>query len=1444
MMIVHRLLFGAFFILGFFIPASSARDYVWTGSAGSSWNAGANWSPAAVPGASSSYEDRMLSNGTLSNPVGNLNGSAGISGLGEARYLKGIRISGVKTAQPGLIYILNSQKELYVHDEGISVSAPEDGGAPADFGLAWLVVAADQSWTVEAGRTLYLGADSAPARGAFHLEAADAQARSVTLRGGGTVRLGRSLPAENIDPGISFVLDNGLGVPALNMEGKALENAVSIPSGGILEKAGGYLGTLETGENASVEWRDSEVLPSSRWNLGSGTSFKLTDSILDQSGDAPFSGEVALSGNARVRGGGGRLLQDIEDQAVVTYEDRTVSKGEIRSLGSGATIILENAALDMGDSFPEVNLVIRGNCTVKGEGTFTGKVTCETGSRLTVDGPLELPDTNTEIVLAAVNIGLVDGIRQNGSVPPVQPGANMKKCVVKFSDGVERYVRGWEGKHEFTVELGEGVETVEVPELPACFTSYSYDAGTHALTFAGNVAVRPPMKEGVAGSRPNIIFILVDDMGWGEVNAFWKQPELNGRTVTRPHSFDTPTLDSMAAEGVQLRRHYTGAPVCAPARASLMLGVHMGHSRVLRNKCFDDPIENSHTLATVLKGAGYDTAAIGKWGIGGSGESSYRRTASPEQRGFDYFYGILDHLSGHCHYLGETMNSGKDPLFGHLYEYDKRDANPAWTNVKSRITASTYDTDLFTARAKQWIKEHQTQSAGNPFFLYLAFPAPHAASAIPPCAYPPGYGLHGGLQWVEKDGMATCNTGSMELAREAGVDMSANGYKKDSYFHPDNSVERIGNSAIERRHATMIRRVDDAVADLIQLLKDMGIDDNTMIVFTSDNGPHHESGADPNRSLGAKNPAYFRAYAMMDGIKKDTWEGGMRVPALVRWPAHISRGQISMQPSQFHDWMATFAEAAGVPVPARCDGVSLLPTLAGVPERQKESRIYVEYFGDLVTSGFGDFLAAHRNAAQDTDMQQVVYVDGFKGVRREGGGTNTNRKLDPEKDFMIFETGTDPQEANNLASSRPDLQEKMKTRALAMRRSSAIQPVGKLDAAYVSPVSLQPEGLRQGLRWRVWKRAFGWVPDFSYLEGPDATGRTAGTNVQVLPSLGAKGVELTGYLDIPADGEYTFYLKTDKGEGSRAFVHLHEMQLIDADFNYTPGEEADSRAVEGVAEDVLAKAGTAGLAAQTVKLKAGLHPIRIGYVGQSADSGLSLQWEGPGLAKQEIPAGAFSYEYVNPVNISKTEETVGSGATTTTLTVQTQLPWTAACDQDWVKISRASGTETAELDIAVEASDQPREREAVVTIRCDGEERTFKLIQTAAPEAEGYEKWKKNNFADGTPEAQMSPDACPAGDGISNLMKYATGLPAMKPCGSVTKLSIREEEGQKHLVLEWPVNREATDVVFSVESSLDLKEWTDEGEVITDGARGEYRDAAAVEESGPARRFLRLKVTR
>ncbi len=689
-----------------------------------------------------------------------------------------------------------------------------------------------------------------------------------------------------------------------------------------------------------------------------------------------------------------------------------------------------------------------------------------------------------------------------------------------------------------------------------------------------------PAASAVKNAKPNVIFILVDDMGWGDLDANWSQQKLNGRTVDRKNEFKTPALSAMAREGIQLRRHYSAAPVCAPARASLLLGVHQGHSRVVRNNRFDYPIEDSHTLGTVMRDAGYDTAAIGKWGVGGGGESHGPVTGGPHQRGFNYFYGILDHLAGHFHYPSESRN---------IFEYNGYAPNPEWKNIKDQVPQTAYSTDLFAARAKQWIVDQRksARKTGKPFFLYLAFPAPHGNLVVPGTPYPAGGGLKGGLQWVKKNGTESVNTAFDAKAEK----------DKDTYIHPDNA--RFPND-VAKRHSTMIRRVDDAVADLIHLLKDLKIDNDTMIVFTSDNGPHNEGGADPKHRHGAQNPQFFKSYGMMDGIKRDCWEGGMRVPTLVRWPARIPKGQISLHPGQFHDWLATLADAAGVPVPARSDGVSLLPTLTGHADQQKPGVIYSEYNVAGKTPGYKDFLGEHKGA--ERGQQQIVFVDGLKGLRM---GVK-----DADKDFMIFDTLNDPQESKDLASSKPELQARMKAAALSNRR--AFLPAKTVFDTELVPAVEVTGAASPGLKWSVYEGEFPWVPDFRQLKKqPAAHGVVPSPSVK-MNGPRKRGVELAGYVKIPADGEYTFYLSTDANKGSKAFVRLHGMELIDAEKTYEPGTEISS---------------DLGDRKNPVYLKAGLHPIRISYVGNAGPaSRLVLKWEGPGLPKQEIPASAFSHD--------------------------------------------------------------------------------------------------------------------------------------------------------------------------------------------------------------------------
>jgi uncharacterized sulfatase len=692
-----------------------------------------------------------------------------------------------------------------------------------------------------------------------------------------------------------------------------------------------------------------------------------------------------------------------------------------------------------------------------------------------------------------------------------------------------------------------------------------------------------------AADKPNIIFILVDDLGWGDLGCFYQ----NQRKTDNLPAISTPNIDSMAEGGVRLMRHYSGAPVCAPSRASLFSGVHQGNARVVRDNTFDMPLENSHTLATMLKQAGYNTALIGKWGIGGGRESAggpEESSAYPTKRGFDYFFGYLDHIAGHRHYPKEDPAHGPRNLTA-IWDQDK---------IITDQCDKTYSTDLLTARAKQWIVDTHKSQPNQPFFLALTLIAPHSALKVPTSPYPEGKGLKGGLQWLGKPG---------ELINTAHGQI-------DNYIQPEYQKHSDWPESA-KRHATMVSRIDDAVGDILQLLKDLNIDKNTFVVFTSDNGPHNEG----SFYRFVQDPQFFRSYGPFDGIKRDSWEGGLRVPAIVSWPSQATQHQSLLQPSQFQDWMATFADLAQIPVPARCDGVSLLPSLTGHPERQEDGVVYFEYNFDGKTPDYKDFAEGHRNAQRG--QMQVIYVDGYKGIR-----TDIKNHNDP---FQIFDTATDNQEKNDLANSLPNadlIQQKMKDKSLQIRRVYDYYNTVRGNRAqrpYDNELvpSVQVDNTQQGLVFSLDStKAQPWVTRTQ----PNAKKIT--TNGLVLPkqlrqkTSGFTGT-WTGWINIPKDGDYTFYVTTDSNRGSKALIRLHGtsgLVLVDADFDYTPGTTVNSSSAIGTSECVPEQTGKT-----PIHLQAGLHPITIGYVhgdGSHAPS-LKFEWEGPGIQRQTVPTAQF-----------------------------------------------------------------------------------------------------------------------------------------------------------------------------------------------------------------------------
>jgi arylsulfatase A-like enzyme len=666
-----------------------------------------------------------------------------------------------------------------------------------------------------------------------------------------------------------------------------------------------------------------------------------------------------------------------------------------------------------------------------------------------------------------------------------------------------------------------------------------------------------------AQQKPNIIFILTDDLGYGDLGVFFqKQKELAGK---RSEPFQvTPQLDQLAEGGATLTQHYCAAPVCAPSRASLLLGVSQGHANVRDNQ-FDKAVEDNHTLGSVLQKAGYATAAIGKWGLQGQGNAP-DWPAHPLNRGFDYYYGYIRHVDGHEHYPKEGVYRGPKEVWENRTEVSK-DLDKCYTG------------DLWTAAAKKWIIDQKTgKDAGKPFFMFLAYDVPHAVLELPTQPYPPGGGLKGGLQWMGTPGHMI-NTASGTVDSWVHPD-----YAMATYDHDHNpSTAEVPWPDTYKRYATSVRRIDEGVGDLIQLLKDLQIDSNTLVVFTSDNGPSLESYL-PKEYV-PNHPDFFTSFGPLDGVKRDCWEGGVRVPTIAWWPRQIPAGRIIKTPSISYDWLPTFTDVAGLPAPVRTDGVSLLPSLTGNGE-QLTGLVYIEYFQNGKTPDFSEFAVQRRKRTRN--QMQMIRKGDTVGIRYD--------IKSPADDFEIYDVVKDPGQTRNLAQepALATLQQQMKERVLQVRRpdSSAARPY---DHEPIPAVSKKE--VKKGVNWKLFTGNFPWVPDMRVLK-PSATGQATVLDARVVKPSENAVLCFEGYLRILEDGAYTFCLKANSG----TFLRIHEAAIIDGDYKYSTGTELQGK----------------------VMLKVGLHPFKLYYTNQAGDKPLlNLEWEGPGISRQPVPARVF-----------------------------------------------------------------------------------------------------------------------------------------------------------------------------------------------------------------------------
>ena len=648
-----------------------------------------------------------------------------------------------------------------------------------------------------------------------------------------------------------------------------------------------------------------------------------------------------------------------------------------------------------------------------------------------------------------------------------------------------------------------------------------------------------------AAERPNIVFILCDDLGYGDVGVFYQNQRAakNDRSVP---FFTTPRLDQMASQGALLTQHYCAAPVCAPSRASLLTGLTQGHANVRDNQ-FDKALADTHTLGSVLQEAGYATAAIGKWGLqgksplkaknkrAGKAETAKKNglgkfpdwIAYPTKRGFDYYYGYVRHVDGHFH-------------------YPKEDGREVWENENevSENLDLCYTTDLFTARAKKWIVDQTHQHTDQPFFLYLAYDTPHAVLQNPPSAYPEGGGLKGGVQWLGKpEAMINTATGVMDGWMHSDF--------ADAIWDHDRNptTEEVPWPDVQKRYANGVRRIDDSVGDILTLLNDLKIADNTLVVFTSDNGPSQESYL-KNKPY---QPNFFRGFGPFDGIKRDTLEGGLREPTIVSWPGRIPAGGINTEPSGHWDWLATFAEAAGIAPPAASDGVSLLSSLTEGKKREN-AILYMEYLNSKKTPSYSEFASSHRGKKRG--QMQAVFVDGYKGLRYNVKSA--------DQDFRIYDVIKDPQETQNLAKKDEfkEVQKVMKARALQSRMPSA-GARRPYDQALTPAFSGIPD-TSPGISWKTYQGDWPWMPDFRTLSAIQE-GSSSSIELSAITADGWAGISFEGYFHIPEDGEYTFRLQSEGG----TMLFVHDKRVIDE--GKPAGHEKHS----------------------AIPLKAGWHPLRL-----------------------------------------------------------------------------------------------------------------------------------------------------------------------------------------------------------------------------------------------------------
>ena len=469
--------------------------------------------------------------------------------------------------------------------------------------------------------------------------------------------------------------------------------------------------------------------------------------------------------------------------------------------------------------------------------------------------------------------------------------------------------------------------------------------------------------------KPNIVFILADDLGYADLACY-------GQTKIR-----TPHIDRLAAEGMRFTRFYAGASVCAPSRCVLMTGKHTGHCRVRGNAPLVERARQTLrrddvTVAALLQRAGYATALVGKWGLGMDD-----MPGQPLKQGFDFFFGYLDQVHAHNYFPDYVWRNTEKVMLPNEVRAILCGKNGAWGTGGIATRRVAYSPKLMLDEALGFIQRNQSR----PFFLYFATTIPHAN-----------------------------NEAAKELGNGAEVpDLGV--YRDESWPEPD------------KGYAAMITYLDAQVGAILTRLKQLGLDDNTLVIFSSDNGPEM-------REFTGYDTTFFKSARGLRGFKRDNYEGGIRAPLIARWPDKIKAGCVSEHVGYFGDFLATASELAEVAPPSGLDSISFLPALLGRRDQQKQHQwLYWEYHSGRATS-------------------QAVLLDGrWKGIRNESRAAP----------LELYDLRADVAETQDIASRHPEIIGKMEAHLKTAREDSPNWPLRDARSAVGAQRAAQQPSARE-----------------------------------------------------------------------------------------------------------------------------------------------------------------------------------------------------------------------------------------------------------------------------------------------------------------------------------------------------------------------------------------------